>query len=169
MIIDRYLFLKISRLVQPAAMQTFVAYFKQGQTEVTETDLYINAALVIGLNIISTLYNHNYMQYIIEFGLGVRTSFSALIYRKALKLKPSAFSEITMGNIVTLITKDVAAFEGAFMFINDIWVGFIQTILIAYLIYTRIGLSVLAGVGFFVLIVPLQSTCQKQNIFFSLF
>lgn len=145
-------------------MQKFVAYFKEGQEEVTQTDLYINAALVIGLNIISTIYNHNYMQYIMEFGLAVRTAFSALIYRKALKLKPSAFSDITMGNIVTLITKDVAAFEGAFTFINDIWVGLIQTVLIAYLIYTRIGLSVLAGVGFFVIIVPLQGT-HKKNMF----
>ncbi|KAJ8918452.1 hypothetical protein NQ315_008149 [Exocentrus adspersus] len=143
-------------LIQPLALGKVVAYFEPNQTEVTRTDLYKYAALVIGLNILSTMYNHNYMQYIVEFGVGVRTSFSALIYRKVLKLKPSAFTDITMGNIVTLITKDVGAFEGAFTFLNDIWIGMVQTVLITYIIYSRIGWSVLAGVGIFVLIIPLQ-------------
>ncbi|XP_023311681.1 probable multidrug resistance-associated protein lethal(2)03659 [Anoplophora glabripennis] len=150
-------------LIQPLAFSKLVAYFTPGQTDISRNELYKYAAVVIGLNILSTVYNHNYIQYIIEYGLLVRTSFSSLIYRKALKLKPSAFSDITMGNIVTLITKDVGAFEGALTFLNDVWIGVIQTILITYLIYIRIGWSVLAGVGFFVLIIPLQVYIGQKN------
>ncbi|KAJ8929233.1 hypothetical protein NQ314_018112 [Rhamnusium bicolor] len=150
-------------LIQPAALGRLVAYFQSGQTELARNDAYKYAAIVIGLNMLSTLYNHNYMQYIIEFGIDVRTSFAALIYRKALKLKPSAFSDITMGNIVTLITKDVGAFEGALTFLNDMWIGLIQTIIISYIIYTRIGLSVLAGIGFFILIIPLQVYVGRKS------
>ncbi|KAJ8954540.1 hypothetical protein NQ318_000774 [Aromia moschata] len=160
----KYIFLGIVQLcvrtalifIQPLALERLIAYFQPAQTEIPRSTLYKYAALVVGLNMLSTIYNHNYMQCVIEFGIGVRTAFSALIYRKVLKLHPSAFSGITMGNIVTLITKDVGAFENAFTFINDMWIGLIQTVIIAYIMYTRVGLSVLAAIGFFLVIIPLQ-------------
>ncbi|KAJ8983685.1 hypothetical protein NQ317_003473 [Molorchus minor] len=149
--------------IQPAAVGKFVGYFQQGQTHISKGDMYKNAALVIGLSLFGVIYNHNYTQYIIEFGIAVRTAFAALIYRKTLRLKPSAFANISMGNIVTLITKDVFAFETSLIFLNDVWVGSIQTVITAYIIYTRIGLSVLAGVGFVFMIIPLQVLLGRKT------
>lgn len=69
----------------------------------------------------------------------------------------ASLSEITMGKIITLITKDMFAIEMLILFGNDIWIGLIQTVLICYLIYAKIGVSAFAGVGFFLTVLPIQS------------
>lgn len=145
----------IFRFVQPYALSKLVAYFQHGTT-VTTSDLYLYASLVIALNIVTTLYNHNYQQMLAEIGIKVRTAVTALVFRKTLKLSPSALSDVTMGKIVTLITRDVFSFENALIFINDMWISVIQICLISYLIFNRIGWSVFAGVGFYLGTIPLQ-------------
>lgn len=132
-----------------------VAYFQRGST-VTRSDLYLYAALVICLNLVSTIYNHNYQQIVAEIGIKIRTAVTALVYRKALKLGPSAISDVTMGKIVTLITRDVTSFENALLFINEIWISCFQITLISYMIFRKIGWSVLSGVGFYLATIPLQ-------------
>lgn len=96
-----------------------------------------------------------------EIGIKVRTSVTALVYRKALKLGPTALSQVTMGKIVTLITRDVISFENALIFINDIWISGFQITLISYMIYRKIGWSVLAGVGFYLATIPLQGKLKR--------
>lgn len=123
----------------------------------TREDLYKYAAIVVVLNILSTIYNHNYQMLVVEHGVRIRTALAALIYRKALKLGPIAFSSVTMGKIVTFITKDVFAFEGMLTFLNDIFVGFLQIVITCYIIYARVGPSVFIGLGFLLLLIPLQS------------
>nr|XP_023028551.1 probable multidrug resistance-associated protein lethal(2)03659 [Leptinotarsa decemlineata] len=147
--------------IQPTAISMLVAYFQPNQQTISKSDLYQNTALVIGLNFLTTIYNHNYEQFINEIGIKVRTAVAALIYRKALRLKPESFSDMTTGKIVTLITKDVFAFENALTFVNDMWIGLIQTIIIGYLLYQRISFSVVTGLGFYLLIIPFQ--CDYLN------
>lgn len=131
----------------------------------SKNDLYIYASLVITLNIVTTIYNHNYQQMIAEIGIKVRTSVTALVYRKALRLGTTAISDITMGKIVTLITRDVFSFENALIFVNDMWISIFQIGLISYLIFQRIGWSVVAGIGFYLATIPLQSKLEHYNLF----
>lgn len=148
-------FCSFFRFVLPFALSKMVAYFEDGST-ISKSDLYLYAALLISLNIVNTLYTHNYQQMITEIGIKVRTAITALVYRKALKLGPSAISDVTMGKIVTLITRDVMSFENALLMINDIWISCFHIVLISYMIYKKIGWSVLAGVGFYLATIPLQ-------------
>ncbi|CAG9854241.1 unnamed protein product [Phyllotreta striolata] len=142
--------------IKPKALSKVVAYFEPNQKEISNNDLYTYAAILIGLNIFSTIYNHNFQQFQTELTIRVRTAVSALIFRKALKLDPHTLSNITMGKIVTLITKDVLAFDSALGFLNDMWIGVIHITAITYIIYNRIGGSVFGGIGFYLFIIPLQ-------------
>uniref|UniRef100_A0A0U9HSY7 Putative ABCC protein n=1 Tax=Chrysomela populi TaxID=154003 RepID=A0A0U9HSY7_CHRPP len=149
--------------VQPTALGRLVAYFQPEQTSISQNELYQNAALVVGLSFLTTLYNHNYEQLVNEVGIKVKTAVSALVYRKCLRLGPGSFSKSSPGKIVTLITKDVTAFENALTFVNDMWIGVIQTCIIAYIIFRRIGISVLVGLSFYMLVVPLQFYFGKKS------
>lgn len=71
-------------------------------------------------------------------------------------MSDAALAEITMGKIVTLITKDIFAVELMVIFINEIWIGLFLTGLICYLIYQKIGVAAFVGVGFFLIILPIQ-------------
>lgn len=132
-----------------------VAYF-QKDSRMSVREIYIYASLVIVLNIVNTIYKHNYQQMITEIGIQARTAVTALVYRKTLKMTPWAISDVTMGKIVTLITRDVFSFEVALIYLNDIWISVIQISLISYLIFMRVGWSVFAGVGFQILTILLQ-------------
>ncbi|KAJ8978758.1 hypothetical protein NQ317_017481 [Molorchus minor] len=133
-----YLFIGLVQLIMrmivvttiPMAISKIVLYFKQGQEEVTERDVYYYAASLIGINFINIIYLHNYLLTITGLGIRVRTAFCSLMYRKCLRLTPSALSDLTTGKIVTLMTKDVGAFETIILYGNDIWIGFAQAALL---------------------------------------
>ncbi|RZC40831.1 ABC membrane domain containing protein [Asbolus verrucosus] len=150
------LFMKIiTVMVQPRALGKLVSYFTKHST-MSKQDAIYYALLVIGLNIISCTYAHNYMFIITELGIKVRTAFCSLIYRKSLKLSPASLSDVNIGKIVTLISKDVNSFDAAIVFLNDMWISLILLVITSALIYSRIGVAALAGVLFLVLIIPLQ-------------
>ncbi|XP_063913187.1 ATP-binding cassette sub-family C member 4-like isoform X2 [Zophobas morio] len=91
-----------------------------------------------------------------SFGVKVRAAFCSFMYRKALKLSPAHLGDISIGKIVTLMTKDVDTFEFFIDFGNDLWIGFVKTLVVCITLYRRIGVSALVGVGFFFLIMPIQ-------------
>lgn len=112
--------------------------------------------------IINSFYTHNYILWVEQFAIEIRTAFSSLLYRKALKLTPSALSEISLGNIITLITKDVYTFQTSIFTINDTWNGLVQTVIICYILYSQIGAVTFIGIGILLSAIPLQG---KQVLF----
>jgi ATP-binding cassette subfamily C (CFTR/MRP) protein 4 len=145
------------RIVQPRALSKLISYFNPGQTELTKQDAYFYAGLLLGVNLVECVYSHNYHLAVTGLGIRIRTAFCSFIYRKALRLSPSRLSDISIGKIVTLITKDVLSFESFVHFANDLWIGIVKTAVICYVVYRKIGLAALAGVGFFLIVLPLQS------------
>lgn len=118
---------------------------------------YCYAAFVLFLNTTKGVFNHNLILFVQRIAIEIKTSFSSLVYRKALKLTPSALSEISLGNVVTIITKDVHSFEQSIWMINEFWVGVIQSCLLCYLLYSRIGPISFIGVAILLSIMPVQS------------
>ncbi|RZB38623.1 ABC membrane domain containing protein, partial [Asbolus verrucosus] len=159
-----YLILGLAQLVvkttmiilQPKALSKLISYFSPGQTDLTIEDAYYYAALLIGVNLVNCIYVHNYHLAVTGLGIRVRTAFCSFIYRKALKLNPSHLGDISIGKIVTLMTKDVHSFESFIHFANDLWIGIVKTAVICYIIYNKIGVAGFAGIGFFLIVLPLQ-------------
>ncbi|CAH0557527.1 unnamed protein product [Brassicogethes aeneus] len=141
--------------VETDAVSNLIGYFSP-HSKLTKNDAYYYASVVLGINFFRIIYMHNYILVLHKFALKVRTAFSALIYRKALRLTPAAMAEIGVGNIVTLITKDVSAFESSVWTINDMWVGGFRTIYVSYLIYAKMGWVGLLGVAMLFVVTPLQ-------------
>ncbi|XP_060522778.1 ATP-binding cassette sub-family C member 4-like [Cylas formicarius] len=143
-------------IFEPLAIGKLVLYFNPGQTSLTFQDAVYYAALMIGIKFFAAFYYQNYRIYVQQLTIQIRTSFCSLIYRKALRLTPSAMSKISLGNIITLITKDVMVFENSIMMFNDMWIEIIRLSVVCYLIYNKMETSGLVGVGVMVIIVPAQ-------------
>lgn len=86
----------------------------------------------------------------------IRIGLCSLVYRKSLRLNTSSLIEISNGRIVTIITKDVMLFESMLQFVNEVWIGTIQVIVMTYVMYLQIGVPAIIGIGFLVVLTPLQ-------------
>ncbi|XP_049822512.1 ATP-binding cassette sub-family C member 4 isoform X2 [Aethina tumida] len=158
-----YLFLGVLQLIvrtsiivlQPIFLEKFLNYFKD-KSAFPKSYAYQYGSALILIGIFQVIYNHNYMQLISEFGIRVRTAFTTLLYRKILVIHENALSEITIGKVTTLLTKDVAIFERVFIFLNDLWIGFFQICVMCYIIYREVHGALFAGLVCLILLTPLQ-------------
>ena len=64
---------------------------------------------------------------------------------------------MTVGKITTVINRDVEIFQQFVSQGNDMWIALVQTFMICYLVYNKIGIASWAGITFFFVVLPLQS------------
>lgn len=89
------------------------------------------------------------------------TSIKSMLYRKALRMSRHSASETNIGNMVTLITKDIYCIEVNPWVYLDLVVLIVQTITGLYLLWAKIGDAAYLGIGLLLISLPLQS---KYNI-----
>lgn len=140
----------------PWTLSQVVLYFQPNQDVLTKTDAYFYAYAMIALIMTNGIYLHNYLLYLTEMGIRIRTAFCSVMYRKCLLLSTACLKKVTVGKIVTLLTKDVSAFESIIFYANDVWIGIVQTAIVCYLLYRKMGAATAAGMGFFLLVIPIQ-------------
>lgn len=141
----------------PKLLASVVLYFQPDQNAIKKSEAFMSAAALILLNVINVTYLQNYLLNLSSLGIKIKTAVCSLMYKKCLMLTSTSLSEITTGKIITLMTKDVGAFETIIMYANDVWIGFVQSGVVCYLIYQQMGASAFVGTGFFLLVIPFQS------------
>ncbi|CAH0564202.1 unnamed protein product [Brassicogethes aeneus] len=147
----------VNSISEPIALGKVVSYFKNSQdNHISFEEAICYAGILIGLKVAQCFYFQNYLIYLNTLSLQIRTAFCSLIYRKALRLTPSAMLDISLGNIVTLVTKDVQLFEHCISLFADLWIACVQTVTVCYLIYSRTGYTSFAGISVMFLVLPLQ-------------
>ncbi|XP_063914042.1 probable multidrug resistance-associated protein lethal(2)03659 [Zophobas morio] len=147
----------------PEATSKLVSYFSPDQEDLTRRDAFYYASVVIGLTTLNLFFYNNCMLALTELGIRVRTSVCSLLYRKSLRLTPDSLSEVTVGRIITVMTKDVDIFTDFFYNGNYVWIPLVQTVVVGYLIYSKIGVAAFAGIGFFLIVLPLQMFIAKMS------
>lgn len=155
------------RLITPILMGKVTAYFTPGQTEISSKDAWIYTAELVALLLFYNTYNNVYLLLINEMSFKVKIACSSLLYRKCLKLNQMSMDKFPNGLVITMLTKDVSQFEGAFDMIVVLINGILQIILLTYLTYTEIGAATFCGLGFMLLLFPFHG--KNCFTFFVLF
>ncbi|KAF5303208.1 hypothetical protein FQA39_LY10121 [Lamprigera yunnana] len=153
--------LMYSIVLQPILIGKIVAYFKPGQIEISETDVWLyTLALAVSIFIFAFTI-HLYGFGIEEIVLKMQAVLCNLIYRKCLQLSCTSSSEVPSGQVVTLMTKDVGIFYGGLHFTHQLWIGIVQSFILTYVMYREIGVAAIVGIFFLILSVPLQAFVSR--------
>lgn len=91
-----------------------------------------------------------------QLTLKLKISICGLMYRKLLKLDSFLTSEVANGHLITIMTKDIIAFENCIFLINKLWIGVIQICAMIYLMYRQIGVSAIIGFSALFVAIPIQ-------------
>lgn len=77
-------------------------------------------------------------------------------YTQALRITKAAATDGMTGQVINLMSNDVAKFDTATGFVHDIWKGLIELFVLGYFIYRQIGVTGLFGIAFLLSFIPLQ-------------
>ncbi|KAF9577890.1 Multidrug resistance-associated protein 1, partial [Lunasporangiospora selenospora] len=105
----------------------------------------------------SALMEGQFNQLIMNMGIEARTALISMIYRKALKLSPSARQSETPGEICNHMSVDAERWSDALTLL-PLWFSIPLEICIAlWLLYNQIGWSALASLGTIIAVSPFQA------------
>lgn len=92
----------------------------------------------------------------------IRIGCMGMMYGKVLRLPRAAVRDGLNGQLINLLSNDVARFEYALLFLHDVWKGPAETIMFAYFIYREIGLAAVIGIAFVLCFIPLQAWVGRR-------
>lgn len=154
MLKDNHLFL--FSVLSPLGQSKVIAYFSPKQKKITRDQVYGYASILVFLSITHFWIMNNIHTWTGVVGVRVQAALKSLLYRKALRLSPAAVGT-NLGNIVTLITKDIQIIDNNLWMLRDFSQFFIDFFTVAYLLYNRIGSPGFIGIGLICIGIPIQS------------
>ncbi|XP_076295432.1 ATP-binding cassette sub-family C member 4 isoform X2 [Lasioglossum baleicum] len=151
----------VIKVLQPFVLGLLIWHFDPRSIS-TVTEAYIYAFVVIVLTIVGAVIVHHSNLGLLEIGMRMRIACSSVMYRKILRLSKSSTNVATPGQIVNLMSNDVARFEQLCVALHYIWILPIQAVLITYMMWGSVQIASLAGVFLIsVQTIPLQGYMGK--------
>lgn len=152
-------------MVHPLLLAELIRYFDPatGYHETTGWALGVSVVLIAFLNI---LIMHHVTYGTQRIGMRCRIAVCSLMYRKLLKLSVIGAGKTAAGQIVNLMSNDVARFDQTPIFLHYLWIMPIQAVVATFIMYQSIGYAAITGlVAITLQAVPLQGMIQIGKIF----
>lgn len=154
-------------VLSPLGLSRLIAYFTPNQTKISTTQAYQYAGIVVFLKVAGFLVWSNLHVFQTIVAMKIHASLKSLLYRKALKLSPCSSSGTNLGNLITLITKDINNIEHNLWLLKDFTVFLLQFFTISFLLYRKMGNPAFIGLGMMFMAVPIQS--KWENFSFAIY
>lgn len=129
------------------------------------------ALAMFAVSVIQTMALHQYFQRAFETGMRIKTGLTAAIYSKSLKLSNEGRASKSTGDIVNYMAVDTQRLQDLTQYGQQLWSAPYQIILCMASLYQLVGLSMLAGVGAMIIMIPingliarLMKTLQKEQM-----
>jgi ATP-binding cassette, subfamily C (CFTR/MRP), member 1 len=150
--------------VQPQLLRliiTFVDSHRQGNERQPAIRGAAIALAMFATSVCQTVTLHQYFQRAFETGMRVKSSLTALIYSKSLKLSNEGRASKSTGDIVNHMAVDQQRLSDLTQYGQQLWSAPFQIVLCMLSLYQLVGLSMLAGVGVMIIMIPLNSVIAK--------
>ncbi|GBG28038.1 ATP-binding cassette transporter abc3 [Hondaea fermentalgiana] len=147
--------------VGPQLLKRMIQYL-QSQDEPVETG-YIFAGLIFLNSATQTFTLHVYFHRVFRTGMRVRSALLTSIYRKALRLTPSARQQRTTGEVVNLMSTDCTRLNGLFPYLHVTWSSPYQVTLAMFFLWQEVRWAALVAVAVvFCIMTPLTTLVTRK-------
>ncbi|EFA03946.2 putative multidrug resistance-associated protein lethal(2)03659-like Protein [Tribolium castaneum] len=153
------------RIVKPVALGKLMGYYSLNETKSSTDYSVIYATVIIVATFADAILFTLYMMQYLSVALKVKVACTALIFRKNLQLRNG---EASVGHIVNLLSNDLGQLTNFWRYCHSVWASPLQAAIVLYLIYLMSGPTALVGVGFVIIIIPLQLSISKIAAAFKL-
>ncbi|KAJ1996422.1 hypothetical protein GGI25_000485 [Coemansia spiralis] len=146
----------ILQFTQPVLLSRLIGFVASHATDnplpISYGFFYATAMLIC--QAIQTIFLHQYFQLGMVTGMKAKSSLTAAIYKKALRISNDTRQEYSTGSITTLFSVDVERIGGVTDYAHIAWSGPMQIALAIYLLYITLGWSMFAGIIVMVAAIP---------------
>ena len=119
------------------------------------------ALAMFAVSVGQTVLLHQYFQRAFETGMRVKASLTAMIYAKSMKLSNEGRASKTTGDIVNYMAVDTQRLQDLTQYGQMLWSAPFQIILCMLSLYQLVGISMFAGVGAMILMIPVNGLIAR--------
>lgn len=154
----------ILAFVQPQLLRYLIAFidsYRRPDPQPVIRGVAIALAMFV-ISVCQTSCLHQYFQRAFDTGMRVKSSLTALIYSKALRLSSEGRSSKTTGDIVNHMAVDQQRLSDLTQFGTQLLSAPFQITLCMVSLYQLVGPSMFAGVGVMILMIPLNGVIARM-------
>ncbi|KAG5307336.1 MRP4 protein, partial [Acromyrmex insinuator] len=140
----------VIRVAIPIIQSWIVNYFSKNSNlkyKIEKNEVLLYVVFMVLCSFISVLMMHHTILQSLHIGMKIRVCCSSLLYRKLLRLNRASMNQTSTGQIMNLLSNDVNRFDQLTSFLNYVWIMPFQIIIMGTIMWQKIGISVLVGIG----------------------
>jgi ATP-binding cassette subfamily C (CFTR/MRP) protein 1 len=149
--------------VQPQLLRLLISFVASYRTD-SPQPVIRGAAIALcmfAVSVSQTVCLHQYFQRAFETGMRVKSALTAAIYSKSMKLSNEGRASKSTGDIVNLMAVDTMRLQDLTQYGQQLWSAPLQIVLCMASLYQLVGLSMLAGIGIMIIMVPINGVIAR--------
>jgi ATP-binding cassette subfamily C (CFTR/MRP) protein 1 len=148
--------------VQPQLLRmllSFVSTFEKGKSSPVKG--FVIAGTMFLVSVVQTSFVHQYFQRSFEFGMRTKSGLTAAIYKKSLALSNDGRQAKSTGDVVNLMSVDTQRLQDVSQYGQIVWSAPFQIIICLASLYNLVGISMLAGIGIMIIMIPVNGLISR--------
>ena len=150
--------------MQPQLLRLLISFVDSYSPGKEPQPVIRGAAIAVAMFAVSvgqTMALHQYFQRAFETGMRIKTALTAAIYGKSLKLSNEGRASKSTGDIVNYMAVDTQRLQDLTQYAQQLWSAPYQIVLCMVSLYQLVGLSMLAGVGAMLFMIPINGMIAR--------
>ncbi|PNS15381.1 Metal resistance protein YCF1 [Sphaceloma murrayae] len=149
--------------VQPQLLRLLISFVDSYRTDNPQTPIrgFAIALAMFVVSVSQTAFLHQYFQLAFETGMRVKAALTAAIYQKSMRLSNEGRASKSTGDIVNYMAVDTQRLQDLTQYGQQLWSAPFQIVLCMVSLYQLVGISMLAGVGAMIAMIPLNALIAK--------
>ncbi|KAK4548531.1 hypothetical protein LTR36_009441 [Oleoguttula mirabilis] len=150
--------------VQPQLLRFLIAFvdsYRPGNVPQPAVKGAAIALAMFAVSVAQTAFLHQYFQRSFETGMRIKAALTAAIYGKAMRLSNEGRASKSTGDIVNYMAVDTQRLQDLAQYGQQLWSAPFQITLCLISLYQLVGVSMFAGLGAMLLMIPINGVIAR--------